>query len=46
MEFESSLSLVLKASDMDTENLRSLIRLSASDGEKTNSSKGISFIGI
>ena len=37
---------VLKDSDMDSENLRSLIRLSVSDGQKTDSSKVILFIGI
>ena len=31
-------SLVLKDSDMDSENLSSLIRLSVSDGKKTDSS--------
>ena len=46
MEFESSPSLVLKDSDMDSENLSSLIRLSGSAGKKTDSSKGISFIGL
>ena len=39
-------SLVLKDSDMDSENLSSLIRLSVSDGQKTASSKVISVIGI
>ena len=37
---------VLKDSDMDSENLRSLIRLSVSDGQKTDSSKVVLFIGI
>ena len=36
---ETDLSLVLKDSDMDSENLSSLIRLSVSDGQKTDSSK-------
>ena len=31
---------------MDSENLSSLIRLSVSDGQKTDSSKVISIIGI
>ena len=39
-------SLVLKDSDMDSENLSSLIRLSVSDGKKIDSSKVVSFIGI
>ena len=39
-------SLVLKDSDMDSENFSSLIQLSLSDGQKTDSSKVISFIGI
>ena len=39
--------LVLKGSDMDSENLSSLIPLSVSDGQKTDSSKVVSvFIGI
>ena len=46
MEIESSPSIVLKDSDMDTEDLSSLIWLSGSAGKKTESSKGISFIGI
>ena len=46
MEFESNLRLALEDSDMDKENLRSLIWLSESAGKKTDSSKGISFIGI
>ena len=36
---------VLKDSDMDSENLSSLIQLSVSDGQKTGSSKVVSFIG-
>ena len=42
----TNVSLVLKDSDMDSENLSSLIRLSVSDGQKTCSSKVVSFIGI
>ena len=42
----TDVSLVLKGSDMDSENLSSLIRLSVSDGQKTDSSKVLSFIGI
>ena len=39
-------SLVLKDSDMDSENLSSLIRLSVLNGQKADSSKVVSFIGI
>ena len=39
-------SLILKDRDMDSENLCSLIRLSESDGQKTDSSKVVSFKGI
>ena len=42
----TDVSLVLKDSDMDSENLSSLIRLSVSDGQKTDSSKVASVIGI
>ena len=42
----TNVSLVLKDSDMDSENLSLLIQLSVSDGQKTDSSKVISFIGI
>ena len=35
----TDVSLVLKDSDMDSENLSSLIRLSVSDGQKTDCSK-------
>ena len=42
----ADVSLVLKDSDMDSENLSLLIRLSVSDGQKTDSSKVVSFIGI
>ena len=41
---ETDVSLVLK--DMDSENLSSLIRLSVSDGQKTDSSQVVSVIGI
>ena len=36
----TDVSLVLKDSDMDSENLSSLIRLSVSDGQKTDSLQG------
>ena len=39
------ISLILKDSDMDSENV-SLIQHSVSDGQKTYSSKGVSLIGI
>ena len=42
----TDVSLILKDSDMDSENLSSLIGLSVSDGQKTDSSKVVSFIGI
>ena len=42
----ADVSLVLKDSDMDSENLSSLIRLSVSGGQKTNSSKVVSVISI
>ena len=42
----TDVSLVLKDSDMDSENLSSLIRLSVSEGQKTDSSKVVSVIGI
>ena len=42
----TDVSLVLKDSDMNSENLSSLIRLSVSDGQKTDSSKAVSVIGI
>ena len=42
----TDVSLVLKDSDMDSENLSSLIRLSVSDDQKTDSSKVVSVIGI
>ena len=41
----TDVSLVLKDSDTDSENLSSLIRLSVSDGQKTDSSN-VSLIGI
>ena len=42
----TDVSLVLKDSDMDSENLSSLNQLSVSDGQKTDSSKVVSVIGI
>ena len=42
----TDVSLILKDSDMDSENLSSLIRLSVSDSQKTDSSKVVSVIGI
>ena len=42
----TDVSLVLKESDMDSENLSSYIRLSVSDGQKTDSSKVVSVIGM
>ena len=42
----TDVSLVVKDSDMDSENLSLLIRLSVSDGQKTDSSKVVSVIGI
>ena len=42
----TNVSLVLKDSDMDSENLSSFIRLSVSYGQKTDSYKVVSFIGI
>ena len=42
----AGVSLVLKYSDMDSENLSSLIRLSVSDCQKRDSSKVVSVIGI
>ena len=39
-------SLVSKDSDTESENLSSLNRLYVSDGQKTDSSKDVSFIGI
>ena len=41
----TDVSLLLKDSDMDSENLSSLIRLSVSDGQKADSSKVVSVIG-
>ena len=41
----NDVSLVLKDSDMESVNLSSLIRFSVSDGQKTDSSKVVSFIG-
>ena len=42
----TDVSLVLKDSDMDSENLSSLIRLSVSDSQKGDGSKVVSVIGI
>ena len=42
----TEVSLLLKDSDTKSENLSSLIWLSVSDGQKTDSSKLVSFIGI
>ena len=42
----TDVSLVLQDSDMESENLSSLIRLSVSDSQKTDSSKDVSFVGI
>ena len=42
----TDVSLVLKDSDTYLENLSLLIRLSVSDGQKTDSSNVVSFIGI
>ena len=41
----SKVSLVLKDSDTESENHSSLIQLSVSDGQKTEGSKVVSFIG-
>ena len=42
----TDVSLVLENSDMDSENLSSLIHLSVSDGQKTDSSKLVSVVCI
>ena len=42
----TDVSLILKDSDMESENLSSLMRLSVSDGQITDSSKDVSFIVI
>ena len=42
---EKAFSLVSKDSDTESENISSLDRLSVSDGQKTDSSKVVSFIG-
>ena len=42
----TDLSLVLKDSDTESENLSSLIRLSVSDSQKTHCPRDVSFIGI
>ena len=43
---ETDLSLVLKDSDTETENLSSLVWFSVSESQKTDSSKDVSLIGI
>ena len=43
---ETDVSLVLTDSGTGSKNLSSLIRLSVSDSQKTDSSKDVSFIGI
>ena len=42
----TNVSLVLKESDTESENLSSLFQLSVSDSQKANSSKAVSFIGM
>ena len=42
----TDVSLVLKDSDTESQNLSSLIPFSVSDGQKTDSSKDVSNIGI
>ena len=42
----TDVSIVLKDSDIESENLSSLIWLSVSGGQKTDSSNDVSFIGI
>ena len=42
----TNVSLVLKDSDTESENFSWLIRLSVSDGQKTDSLKVVSLIGI
>ena len=42
----TDVSLVLKDNDIDSKILSSLIQLSVSDGQKTDSSKVVSVIGI
>ena len=43
---ETNVSLVLTDSDTESEKLSSLIWLSVSDSQKTDSSKDVSFVGI
>ena len=43
---ETNVSLVLKDSDTESENLSSLIRFSVPDSQKIDSSKDVSFIGL
>ena len=42
----TDVSLILKDSDMESENLSLLIPLSVSDGQKTDISKDVSFMGL
>ena len=42
----TDIGLVLKDTDMESENHSLLIRFSVSDGQKTDRSKDVSFIGI
>ena len=42
----TDVSLVLKDCDTESQNLSSLVRLSVSDGQRTDTSSGASFIGI
>ena len=42
----TDVSLVLKDSDTDSKNLSSMVWLSVSDGQKTDSSNVVSFIGL
>ena len=42
----TNFSLVLKDNETESENLSSSIRLSVSDGQKTDSLNVVSFIGI
>ena len=42
----ANISLFLNDSDPESENLSSLMRLAVSDGQKTDSSKIVSFTGI
>ena len=42
----AQISMSLKDCDMESENLSLLIQLSVSNGQKTDSSKDVSFMGI